>query len=66
MGTTADAVRHELVSGLPTSGKFLLTKAAEYSNGLSNLITRGTLTEHDRLVAQSLLNHLHNALRGVP
>jgi hypothetical protein len=64
-GTTADAVRNELVTGLATGGKFHSEKAQIYINGL-NKVLKQDLTASDRLVAQSLLDDLTNALGGVP
>lgn len=64
-GTTADAVRSELATGLATGGKFHSEKAQIYINGL-NKVLRQDLTASDRLVAQSLLDDLTNALGGVP
>lgn len=62
-GTTADAVRNELATGLPTGGKFHSEKAQIYINGLNNVLKQD-LTASDRLVAQSLLDDLVDALRG--
>ena len=64
-GTTADAVRNELATGLPTGGKFHSEKAQIYINGLNNVLKQD-LTASDRLVAQSLLDDLVNALGGAP
>jgi hypothetical protein len=64
-GTTADAVRNELATGLATGGKFHSEKAQIYINGL-NKVLKQDLTASDRLVAQSLLDDLTNALGGVP
>jgi hypothetical protein len=63
-GTTADAVRSELRTGQPTGGRFHSQKAIDYSNALKKLLDGGQLNAQDRLVAQSLLDDLQNALKG--
>jgi len=64
-GSTADAVRNELITGLPTCGRFHSQKAQETINGLTNWLRRNPNTSHhDRLVAQSLLDDLKAALGG--
>lgn len=65
-GTTADAVRNELETGLPTGGTFHLEKAQQYSNALAKLLKSGNLGDRDRLVAQSLLDDLGSAQGGAP
>lgn len=65
-GTTADAVRAEFESGQATAGKFHFQKAEQYSNALRSLLKKGNLGAQDRLVAQSLLDVLQNALKGKP
>ena len=65
-GTTADAVRAEAETGLPTGGVFHAKKAEQYSNALKKLINGGTLSAHDQLVAQSLLDDLQAALAHRP
>jgi hypothetical protein len=64
-GTTADAVRNELATGLPTWGTFHSQKAEQYSNALRSVLKQD-LSFNDRLVAQSLLDDLQNALGGLP
>ena len=64
-GTTADAVRHELATGLPSGGTFHLQKAGQYSNALRSVLKQN-LNYHDRLVAHSLLDDLQHALGGQP
>lgn len=62
-GTTADAVRQELITGKPTFGRFHIQKAQDYSRALENwLIKNPNSAYKDRLVAQSVLNDLKNAL----
>ena len=63
-GTTSDAVRSENQTGLPTGGFFHTTKAQESVRALKNLLARGKLSPHDRVVAQSLLDDLNDALKG--
>ena len=60
-GTTADAVRNESATGEPTGGTFHTEKAKQYSTGLTKVL-QGDLNYHDRLVAESLLDDLQNAL----
>lgn len=64
-GTTADAVRNELATGLPTGDTFHIQKALQYSNALKSVLKQN-LSYHDRLVAQSLLDDLQRALQGQP
>ena len=63
-GTTADAVRNEIRAGQATGGRFHTQKAQQYSNALKTLLRKPGLSEHDRRVAQSLLDDLQNALGG--
>ena len=64
-GSTADAVRNELITGLPTCGRFHSQKAQETINGLTNWLRKNpNASHHDRLVAQSLLDDLKAALGG--
>ncbi|WP_197526610.1 hypothetical protein [Botrimarina colliarenosi] len=64
-GSTADAVRNELRTGLPTHGRFHSIKAKEVINGLTNWLRKNpNASHHDRLVAQSLLDDLKAALGG--
>jgi hypothetical protein len=64
-GTTADAVRNELATGMPTAGLFHSQKAEQSVNALQSVLKQD-LNFHDRVVAQSLLNDLQNALAGMP
>ena len=64
-GSTADAVRNELLTGLPTYGTFHFKKAQQYSIALRNwLRDKPKASYYDRLVAQSLLDDLMAALGG--
>jgi hypothetical protein len=64
-GSTADAVRNELATGLPTHGRFHAQKAQEYSHALRNWLRNNpNASRRDRLVAQSLLDDLKSALGG--
>ena len=64
-GSTADAVRNELLTGLPTHGRFHFQKAQEYANALTKWLQKNpNASHHDKLVAQSLLDDLNAALKG--
>ena len=64
-GSTADAVRNEILTGLPTKGRFHTQKAQETVNGLTNWLRNNpNASRHDREVATILLNDLKAALRG--
>jgi hypothetical protein len=64
-GTTADAVRNEIRTGEPTNGRWHFQKALDSSRALQNWLKRNpSASFHDRLVAQSLLDDLLNALAG--
>ena len=64
-GSTADAVRNELLTGLPTGGKFHSQKALEYIKGLGNWLKNNPNASYqDRLVARSLVDDLKAALGG--
>lgn len=64
-GTTADAIRNELKTGLATGGRFHSTKGAEYARGLEKwLQSNPNASYHDRLVAQSLMDDLNRAISG--
>ena len=60
-GTTADAVRAEILTNEPTGGRFHFEKAYQYSLALTKRL-KTDLTLHDRIVAQSLLDDLRDAL----
>jgi hypothetical protein len=63
-GTTSDAVRNENETGLPTGGTFHTQKAQQYARALKKLLAKGNLSPRDRVVAQSLLDDLDDALKG--
>jgi len=64
-GSTADAVRNELATGLSTHGRFHSQKGQEYINALMKWLRNNpNASHHDRLVAQSLLDDLKAALGG--
>ncbi|MEK6747634.1 MAG: RHS repeat-associated core domain-containing protein [Pseudomonadota bacterium] len=62
-GSTADAIRNELATGLPTHGTFHSQKGEQYTNALNNWLRKNPdASYHDRLVAESLKRDLQNAL----
>jgi hypothetical protein len=64
-GSTADAVRNELLTGLPTHGRFHSQKAKEYVNALTNWLNKNPNALHqDKLVAQSMISDLLAAIGG--
>ena len=64
-GSTADAVRNEIISGLPTGGTFHSQKAEQYIKALEKWLRMNpNATNQDRLIAQSLLDDLKAALQG--
>jgi RHS repeat-associated protein len=64
-GSTADAVRNEILTGLPTAGKFHSQKAREYITALEKWMQKNAGADHrDKMVAQSLLDDLRSALGG--
>ena len=64
-GSTADAVRNELATGLATNGKFHSQKAQEYINALSNWQKNTpNASQYDQMVAESLKRDLQSALGG--
>jgi hypothetical protein len=64
-GSTADAVRNELLTGLPTGGRFHSQKAVEYMNALTKWLNKNPNASHyDQLVARSLIEDLQAALMG--
>jgi len=66
-GSTADAIRNELITGVATGGKFHSQKGVEYVRALDNWLKNNLSASHyDRLVATSLKNDLINALGGKP
>lgn len=64
-GSTADAVRSELATGVPTHGYFHSQKAQQYSRALEKWMSRNpNASDHDKIVARKLLQDLQKALRG--
>jgi hypothetical protein len=63
-GTTMDAIRHELKTGLPVEGRFHSQKGQDFINGMNNLINSGVLSAEDEMVAKSLIQELTEALKG--
>ena len=64
-GSTADAVRNEILTGKPTFNTFHSEKATQYINALSKWLKKNPDASHyDRLVAESLLHDLKLALDG--
>lgn len=64
-GTTMDAIRNELATGVPTAGRMHSIKGQERLNGLNNWLRRNPdVPYYDRLVAQSLADELSLVLRG--
>lgn len=64
-GSTADAIRNELATGLPTGGKFHTIKGREAISSLKNWLRRNpSASGHDRAVAERLLLDLQDAFNG--
>ncbi len=64
-GTTMDAIRNEIATGVPTGGRMHTIKGQETLNGLNNWLRRNKDADYyDRLVAQSLADELSLVLRG--
>ena len=64
-GSTADAVRNELATGLPTHGRFTQRKRGNTLTPLrSGYAKNPNASHHDRLAAQSMLDDLNSALEG--
>lgn len=62
-GSTADAIRNELATGLPTAGTFHSDKGSQYISALGNWLRKNpNASYHDRLVAESLRRDLSDAL----
>ncbi|PKQ30484.1 MAG: hypothetical protein CVT62_13560 [Actinobacteria bacterium HGW-Actinobacteria-2] len=65
-GTTMDAIRSELGSGLPTGNRFHTIKGRETLKGLENWVRRNpNAPAADRQVAEGLIDELRAALKGV-
>ncbi|CAL7961110.1 hypothetical protein MIDIC_240073 [Alphaproteobacteria bacterium] len=64
-GTTADAVRHEMVTGEPVGGVFHDTKAEQYITALESWVRNNpTAPPGDRAAAENVLKDLQNAFKG--
>jgi RHS repeat-associated protein len=64
-GSTADALRNERITGLPTKGVWHTNKSEQYVRALDKWLKKNPdASDYDRLVAQSLRDDLQNALRG--
>ena len=63
-GTTMDAVRNELKTGLPTNGKFHTQKINDYLNALQKRLRAGDLNDYDKSVVNSLIEDINKALSG--
>jgi hypothetical protein len=63
-GTTMAAVRNEILTGMPTAGKFHLVKAWESVLGLNSIISDSATNSADRALAEQLRDDLLNALGG--
>lgn len=64
-GSTADAIRNELVTGLPTEGKFHSDKGRQYISALENwLKANPNAPAKDKEIAQLLKQDLIDALEG--
>jgi hypothetical protein len=63
-GTTMDAVRAELRTGIATGNKFHTIKAQESISGLNNLLNKGNLSPEDANIAKALIKDLTDALSG--
>lgn len=62
-GSTADAIRNEIGTGLATGGRFHTQKGTEYIRALENWQAKNPNASHyDRMVAESLKNDLRNAI----
>jgi len=63
-GTTMDAVRNEIKTGLPTNGKFHTQKLNDYLNALQRRLRAGDLNDYDKSVVNTLIEDITNALNG--
>jgi hypothetical protein len=63
-GTTMDAVRNEIKTGLPTHGKFHTQKLNDYLNALNRRLRAGDLNQHDTDIVNSLIADITKALSG--
>jgi RHS repeat-associated protein len=64
-GSTADALRNETATGLPTGGRFHLKKATDYLRGLTKWMQRHpNANDRDKMVAETLKRDLEDAKRA--
>ncbi|WP_027671350.1 hypothetical protein [Rheinheimera baltica] len=64
-GSTADAIRHEALTGNPVGGKFHTAKGEQYANALNKWLKKNpNASPSDRSAAQAILNDINNALGG--
>jgi RHS repeat-associated protein len=63
-GSTADAIRYELQTGLKVGGKTHLTKGIEYRNALLKMLRDPSLSAGERATVKAILTDLQNALSG--
>ena len=63
-GTTMDAVRNEMKTGMPTNGKFHTQKLSDILNGLNRRLRSGDLDKHDEAVVKALIKDITKALNG--
>lgn len=64
-GSTADAVRHEILTGQSVGGKFHSIKAQQQINRISNIFKNSGsgLSSHERKTLNTISNTLKNALK---
>lgn len=64
-GSTADAIREELLTGKPVGGTFHTQKGQQYSRALEKWLSKNPgASESDRDAARSILDDLRSALEG--
>jgi len=63
-GTTMDAVRNEIKTGLPTNGKFHTQKLNDYLNALQRRLRAGDLNDYDTAVVNALIDDIKKAQKG--
>jgi len=61
-GSTADAIRTKILTGIPVDGKFHFQKGEETRRGLFKLLRDPSLDASDRKIVEELLVDLQNAL----
>lgn len=63
-GTTMDAIRSELKTGIPVGGRFHTIKGQNSSRALQKLINGNLLDNEDKEIAKALYEDLQKALNG--